>query len=646
MRRLFYFVVILCGLLGAVVLSAGGVNAKSARYERFDVELAVQPDGSFAVTETEVVDFSVGPFTKGFRSIPTTRTEGITNIRVGQLIDGALHTYERVAIAQLSSAPNQFSISESDGFVRIDWTFETTYSGSRTFVVQYNVLGALRTYNDVATPNHQVWWTAVGSQLSSETPVDASELTVTLPEVVNLSEVVLESDGAGVPEQHSTDGKVFTWRQSDLTNGDDFTVRLQFPLIFPDLAPPSWQADDDAAREREVQSDSRKSVVHLMLLAAGLLLVAGGGTGAYGVWYSRGRDPHTGLMADFIATPPDDLPPGVAGTLVDERANECDIVATLLDLAHRGDITMTDIGLLGPNKRATGHDYLLELTKVERNYAPHELRMLKAIFGAGLYEGSKARLSEIAGSVVRSYPAFRDDLYQELVRRGYFTRSPEETRESWSRGGLITAIAGVVLGVIGTAIFDAFALIPAVAIVAIGLVFWRMGHAMPRKTAAGAEAAAKWRAFKRYLDNIERYENLKESEQIFDKYLPYTVAFGLNEAWVTKFAQVQTPTPTWFDPGDVGLPRRHTTWGGGPWPYTTTVGGGSGGGGVDMPDIDLPDMPDLQDASKRAGSAVQGGSSGLMDLLKVAGAIIEIASAFSGGGGRGGSSGGGGGGFS
>lgn len=57
-------------------------------------------------------------------------------------------------------------------------------------------------------------------------------------------------------------------------------------------------------------------------------------------------------------------------------------------------------------------------------------------------------------------------------------------------------------------------------------------------------------------------------------------------------------------------------------------------------------MPDLQRMSNRASSGVQGGSSGLMEVLKVAGAIIEIASAFSGGGGNGGSSGGGGGGFS
>jgi hypothetical protein len=169
---------------------------------------------------------------------------------------------------------------------------------------------------------------------------------------------------------------------------------------------------------------------------------------------------------------------------------------------------------------------------------------------------------------------------------------------------------------------------------------------MPKKTQAGAEAAAKWKAFRRYLDDIEKYENLKESREIFDRYLPYTVAFGLEQTWVRKFAQAEAATPGWFDWTDVSVPRGFGDWhtGGGSWTYGGSGGGSGGGGsgGIDLPDLD---MPDLQGSSDRAGRALQSGSSGLMDVLKVAGAIIEIAAAFSGGGSGGGSSGGGGGGF-
>jgi len=638
MPRLLFAMWFPCLVFCAAIFTSAAVDAKSARYERFDVDLVLLGNGSFDITETQVVEFHNGPFTQGHREIPTARTGGMTAVQVSEPVDGKVIDYAQVPIDKLPNAVNQFAVLQIPGAVQIYWTFESTMSGSRTFVLRYIVPEALRVYPTETPPNQQIWRTMVGSELTAETPVDSSQVTVRLPEPVDLADVVLESNGQDVPQEHSTDGQFFTWKHGAFASGDDLTIRMQFPIMLEDVAPPPWQTADDEQRAREESSEEQKAVVHLMLLAAGLLLVAGGGTGAYGVWYARGRDPHAGVVADFLPEPPDDLSPGTAGALIDEQANESDIVATLLDLARRGDVTMMDLGLLGPNKRAYGRDYLFELKNAEREFAPHERRMLTAVFGPQYEPGRKAQLSEVAGSVIASYPAFKEDLYRELVRQGYFTHSPESTRRNWSRAGLILAAIGVAAGITGLIVLDAWTLIPATALVGLGLVFWRMGRAMPRKTQAGAEASAKWKAFKRYLDRIEAYENLKESREIFDRYLPYTVAFGLDQSWVQKFAQADTPTPGWFEPGDVYVPHGRGSWNAGSGTWTS----GGSGRGLDLPDIDLPD---LQDSSNRAGGAIQSGSSGLMEVLKVAGAILEIAAAFSGGGGRGGSSGGGSGGF-
>lgn len=627
-------------LVAISLLSAPGVSAKSARYQRFDVDVVLQADGSYHVTETQVVGFVDGPFGQGYRSIPVARTNGITNLSVSEIVDGVAVAYRETGGTAGARQARTFEVDAGATDVNITWWFDPAYSESRTFVVEYDMVDALRVYTGETPPNQQVWFTAISAELTSETPIDASRLTVTLPEPVDLAAVVVESDGPDIAQQLSPDGRVFTWEKTGFGSGDDFTVRLQFPIVLPEVAAPSWQAEDDAKRAREERSESRQSVLHVMMLAAGLVLLAGGGIGLYGLWYTRGRDPHTGLVADFLPNPPDNLSPGAAGALVDEYANESDIVATLLDLARRGEITLTDIGLLGPNKRATGHDYLLEVKSPGENHAPHEQRMLRAVFGANMAPGSKARLNEIAGRVINNYPEFRNDLYAELVKRGYFNRSPEATRRSWKLTGFIVAVAGGLGAVAGWLVLDAFAFIPGIAIVAMGLVAWRLASAMPRKTPAGAEAAAKWSAFKRYLASIERYENLAESRQIFDRHLAFAVAFGLERSWVEKFARVATPIPTWFGPGDVLAPEGHGSWGTGNWGQPGT------GGGVNLPDIGLPGLPDFSSASKKASGGLQSGSSGLMNLLKIAGAIIEIASAFSGGGGKGGSSGGGRGGFS
>ena len=49
-----------------------------------------------------------------------------------------------------------------------------------------------------------------------------------------------------------------------------------------------------------------------------------------------GRDKPVGLIADYLPEPPSDLPPGIVGTLIDERADMQDILSTMLDLGKRG----------------------------------------------------------------------------------------------------------------------------------------------------------------------------------------------------------------------------------------------------------------------------------------------------------------------
>jgi hypothetical protein len=631
-----------------VVLVAGGgsapdrAEAKSARYGALDADLVVRNDGSFHVTETQVVSFQGGPFTTGHRDIPTARTDGITDIGVAEIVDGQTIPYDEYDLTELPRGTNRYSVTQIGNAVQIYWTFAPASDETRTFVVQYDMLGALRSYPDQTPANQQVWWTAVGSALTKETPVDTATVRVTLPSTVDMHSVVAEPL-KGPYTSFTGDGKVFTWTHGAFGSGDDFTVRLQFPVILPNVAAPDWQAADDAQRAREQKSDSRTALVHLFMLAIGLLVVGGGSSGLYGLWYVRGRDPHVGLIADFLPQPPDDLSPGAAGTLIDETANDCDIIATLLDLVRRGVIGMSDGTNGEPSTRALGGNYVFELKQAGGTYEPHERRMLETMFGREPKAGATAALTSFSARVRSDYEEYRSDLYRELVQKGYFVESPDATRHAWRRTSRVVMAAAVVVLGVGWIAFDAWIFIPAIAIFLLGLALRRLGGAMPRKTAAGAEAAAKWTAFKRYLSDIEKYEKVKESRQIFDRFLSYAIAFGIETGWVAAFARTEPAPSMWQGAGAVFIPYGMGGWGS-PHHGGTYVGTG-GGGGIDLPNLDLPNVPSLQTMSNRASSGVQESSSGLMGVLKVAGAILEIASQFSGGGGSGGSSGGGGGGF-
>jgi uncharacterized membrane protein YgcG len=272
---------------------------------------------------------------------------------------------------------------------------------------------------------------------------------------------------------------------------------------------------------------------------------------------------------------------------------------------------------------------------------PFEQELLTAIFGRK--DRNEVKLSDIKQRFSERQGRIKEALYDELVTRGYFPRNPQTVRRTWRIvGGVLLAISVVggcvLLGALSW--FAPLVVLPVFAAIVVAAALTFVAGKMPRKTPQGAEAAAKWAAFRRYLDEIERYENVAEAKEIFNRYLPYAVAFGLERSWVRKFASVDAPAPGWYGPlgGDGwddwsrGPRRRH---GGGP--IIITGGGRDDDGGLDLPG--LPDFGDLQRGSDRAGRGLQGSSDGLFELFNAAAKVFTTFNS-GGGGGRGGGFGG------
>ena len=72
---------VLCVLvIGLALLPVTALAAKSYSADRFDVDIAVQPDGALLVTETVVFRFVGGPFSTVLREIPTDLTDGVAQV--------------------------------------------------------------------------------------------------------------------------------------------------------------------------------------------------------------------------------------------------------------------------------------------------------------------------------------------------------------------------------------------------------------------------------------------------------------------------------------------------------------------------------------------------------------------------------------
>lgn len=376
------------------------------------------------------------------------------------------------------------------------------------------------------------------------------------------------------------------------------------------------------------------ALLHLAFIVGMAGLLFGGLTALIVLWTVRGRDPAIDAVAEYITEPPDDLPPGAAGTLLDEHADHHDVVATLLGLARHGAIQIHELQPEGRRGRGTV-DYELEIVDPAATESRLERDLLAALFDGHPEAGRTARLRDVKGRFDRRERQIKADLYQELVDRDYFTRSPEETRWRWRTLSWIGLAASIVVGLVVTALTDAFALLPTVAAVAVWIVLLRMSKAMPQKTRHGAESAARWRAFRTYLQSIEKHEDLAEARALFDRYLSYAVAFGMEKRWLAAFAAAGVTRPGWFDSPSVGdaddiggtlLDTMQTAW---------IFGHIGGGGGVDLPNVGMPniDVPnigmpnlgdaDLQGMAEAMGGGLQDMSGGLAGLLDSAGGIFD-----------------------
>ena len=61
------------------------------------------------------------------------------------------------------------------------------------------------------------------------------------------------------------------------------------------------------------------------------------------IWRQRGRDDPSKIYASYVSEPPSNLAPGLAGALIDEKVDTKEVIATIVDLARRGYLEITDM---------------------------------------------------------------------------------------------------------------------------------------------------------------------------------------------------------------------------------------------------------------------------------------------------------------
>lgn len=280
-------------------------------------------------------------------------------------------------------------------------------------------------------------------------------------------------------------------------------------------------------------------------LGLAVLALALGGLGFWALHRRIGRDAAAGstqtLVADFYPVGDgeaefrvlDAVRPGQVGTLVDERVDPVDVTASLIDLAVRGHLRFTEL----PKSSAYAQGEWT-LTRLPGNDAlrPYEATLLNGVAPKDGRSVSLSTLPEAVGSVIGTV---QDQLYDDVVQLGWFDQRPDQTRNTWLRGGL----AFFVIAVIGTmllAAFTSFGLL-GLALVAVSLLVIFLGQEMPARSSKGVALLNGLGLLRAQLlghptDQMPKGRELKELSEV----LPYAVVLGGYERWLQALVDSDT----------------------------------------------------------------------------------------------------------
>lgn len=496
-------------LAGGLLAFTGSAQAAvGEKINNYSVIARIQSDARVRVTETIEYNFGTNVSHGIFRDIDNVKVND-EGKRFRLIING-------LTVEDQNGQSIPYTRSDSGDFVKLKiGDPDRTVSGVQTYVISYLVSGAITYFSE----HDEFYWNVVG--FGHDMSIVSADITVVLPAgVASTATCYTGVEGstarscASVIVNEQTRFSTKGWLEAY----EGFTIVLGFaPGIVEYLEPLAITGFVDTLIGKVV-------ILGIALLAFFWYVI-------YPIkimlnWYASGRDPKGGREVTAWFEPPQHkngrpMLPGEVGTVVDETASLQEVSATLVHLAQRGYLKIADRGKEG-----------FFLVKQKEFKEDKELVKFESMLLAGLFK-TNTELGVKNAKLVGTVGAVQNELHAALTKDGYFNRDPKKVR---------TFYTGVGVGALMT--FNLF----------LTLVAFGYGRQMARKTKIGVEAAAVGRSLKRFLSSQERQlEFQADAQMMFEKLLPYAIAFGVEKIWAKRFKDLALTPPDWYEGDNANL---------------------------------------------------------------------------------------------
>ncbi|WP_420174665.1 DUF2207 domain-containing protein [Luteococcus sp. OSA5] len=445
--------------------------------------------------------------------------------------------YDRIRVSSPTGAPTNLKRTSEPGVLTLRVGREgTRVRGLQTYEISYQLHGIVDPTN-AESGLDEVNWNVIGDGFT--VPIRNASTTLVMP--TEVTRTACWVDRTQTCQRTSTDGAEVTYRHNNLAEGEPMQVVAGVPAGTFVNAEPELVTRFNPTRAFAPNLANAAGAGGI--LVAGLLLVVRAarrhGRDEVYVGLTPGLAPEPGMAGATrrssrkapVAvqfTPPAGVTPGEIGTLVDEKADPRDVTATLIDLAVRGHLTIEQTG----KKTWT---FTRSRPRVPQQLLPHEKKVLEHLFSKGNQVTTKQLKNK---RYAKLFPQARSALYKQVTGgRHWFSSSPQTTRIVWLAVGLLVAGMGLLGFILGMLLLNLAW--PGLALLVVGLALAVVSPWMPARTAEGSAALAQARGFELYLRTAEADQlRFEEGEDIFSRYLPWAIMFGVAERWSKLFEQL------------------------------------------------------------------------------------------------------------
>lgn len=511
----------------------------------FDSKITLQQDTNLLVQETIRVNFTY-PRHGIFRTIPV-----VYSAR-GRTINTSLN---------LISVTDENSVSYGHEASRLAQSIEIkigdpdkTIVGPHTYVITYKIDKVLQRFEE----HEEIYWNVTGSEWDAK--IENATATVESP-YAPIENVTCYAGYLGDKETNCeiryTDQEARFTSVVDLVSGKDFTVVIGLSknnsLVFPTKAQIALQIVKD-------------NWGYLPAIAPFLFMV--------GFWFFRGRDKryvegsiysvptnpvwqaeNVGIFErhylPMVYSPIKGLTPAELGAIIDEKVDIQDVVSEILELARLGYIKIERT----ETKRLLGKktDYILtKLAEDEKGILKgYQRYLLEELFLHGIsinkkkgLDRNQTTLSALKNKFYTSLEGFKNRLYKDLKKNGYFYTRPDHTRAVWY--GIAIVLSGISIALtfwFSSRTWNFYPYGPAILLIFPTVLFARF---MPRKTPNGYNLLQQIKGLHYYVDKGQWRHEIAEKHLFVEEILPIAVALGVVKKLAKDMEELKIRPPEYF----------------------------------------------------------------------------------------------------